>query len=686
MKFRATTLFLLLAALILQAAWLVPEAELRLRAEFPPYGRQFLIPMPTGVEYSSCLAYDGQGTPFPASVIPGIGIRLDLSDLGKKRRSGGLTLYLCKSKHPKDLLCKNDKRVKASLVRRPVTTRAFTAQEIMRHFGMLKITASTEAHAAYVSKLGELPQSEQWKFSDNSHACHAIRWEALLKVSEDESLVFGTKQANTAWTILVDGEPVADWSSAEQKDGLCKGRPVEIAKGAHTIQLLSLLRPNEAPPEAFILRQGKPEPITGDAEFSPLPGFSVETKAKPEAGASFFYHATSAFDFIATGGRICVATVQAKGALFIGQDGNPLSPKGDTLMHDARVIPGIRLGELSFPAIRYFQPARPLFLRARISDSPLLVAHNGALSITLTLDADEEAVPLLAHATLTTRILQGESLLSQQEEPLNGRCNLVCSIPSLPKEADSLRFHIAISGIEAAQPARLQLVRPSRAQLPLTAVGNALYCYSERALLICDPLGTKYNKAETATPIPSLSILDAFTGESTTLHNSLKLEELLKQRLPQLELKQVIFNEADSGCTAAASLLSRLHLLVSGGTGRALLLNGLANLKEQEEPLKNATLMLYMIQACQAKGMEPIPVCLPPLPGLSQANARLNALYTKEIALARGIPVLDLYSKQLSKPVSTAAWYEEKSIATAVPNDHAYEWLAEQIAAFLKQR
>ena len=228
---------------LLQAAWLVPEADVKLSADMPLWGRQFLVPVPKGIECASCLAFDAQGTSLPASVVPNVGIRLDLTALTKKQRTGKIELYLCKAKPPKEVPNTLPNKVKATLVRHPVTTRAFTTQEIKRYFGSLKTTAATDMRAAYVSKMGELPQSDYWKFGDSPHACHAILWETVLHFDEATTFSFGTKQPNTAWAILANGMPMADWTSAEQRDGVFMGHVWnDMPKGVYTIQLLSLLR------------------------------------------------------------------------------------------------------------------------------------------------------------------------------------------------------------------------------------------------------------------------------------------------------------------------------------------------------------------------------------------------------------------------------------------------------------
>ncbi|MBQ9367978.1 MAG: hypothetical protein IJT83_09375 [Victivallales bacterium] len=685
---------------LLQGAWLVPEADVKLSAEMPLWGRQFLVPVPKGIECASCLAFDGQGTPLPASVVPNVGIRLDLTALTKKHRTGRMELYLCKGKHPKEVPNTSPNKVKVTLVKRPVTTRAFTAQEIERYFGSLKTTAATDIRAAFVSKMGELSQGDYWKFGDNPHACHAIQWETVLHFDEATSFSFGTKQPNTAWAILANGMPMADWTSAEQRDGAFMGKVWnDMPKGTYTIQLLSLLRRDEAPPEALILRNGKPEPITGDAAPNYLPGFTLETKDKPEETASFFYNAVGATHFTATDETVCQATVKAKNAVFIDLEGKELKLNGDTLLHDAWFRPGVRLGgKWEISAVERFHPAQPLFLRARISKSPLVIPHNAPLECMLKIDAPETAGALLAQATLvtefclphntvvevngTTGFQDSIEILSRQEEPLAGRRTIPFSLKAIPPKAYYAQFRVIYGTKDVLTPARLYLIRPHDAEgNNVQPIGNALSSGS-RATLVCNPFSA--TKAKKPLPaVPTIAVLDAFSGASNAPKGILKLEDALKTRLQQTEFRHLAPIEAEEGATTTATLLAHLYELLQWSPGKALLVNGLACLLEQEEPLFNATLLLFMVQACLEQGVEPILVCLPPLPGLSVETARLNALYTKEIAVALGLSVIDLYSRQLASPVDVEAWYSAKGIASAVPSDNAINWLADQIAPFL---
>ena len=700
MKYRIFTILLTLTAL-LQGGWLVQEADVKLSAEMPPWGRQFLVPVPKGVECASCLAFDGQGTPFPASVVPGVGIRLDLTALTKKQRTGKMELYFCKAKHPKEVLNTSPNKVKVTLVKRPITTRAFTTQEIERYFGSLKTTAATDMRAAFVTKMGEIPQGDYWKFGDNPHACHAIQWETVLHFDEATTFSFGTKQPNTAWAILADGMPMADWTSAEQRDGAFMGKVWnDMPKGTYTIQLLSLLRRDEAPPEALILRNGKPEPVTGDAAPNFLPGFTLETKDKPEETASFFYNAVGATHFTATDETICQATVQAKNAVFIDLEGKELAFKGDTLVHNASFRPGIRLdGKWEIPAVERFQPAPPLFLRARISKSPLVIPHNAPLECTLKIDAPENASAILSQATLVTELCKGNNLLSHTEEPLEGQRILSRCIQSLPDEADKVQFRITLAGKNAIAPACLRLIRPHDEINRIDATGEAISAQSNRVTLVCNPLSTTSKKNKPLSNALSVCVLDAFSGASNSSQSTNKLGDAIRERLfkdevnyykktAQLPQKNYAFCgfapvEADEGATTTATLLAHLENLLNWKPGIAVLVNGLASLQEQEEPLFNATLLLFIVQACLERGIEPVPVCLPPLPGLNKEATRLNALYTKEIAVATDIPVIDLYSRQIASPVDMEAWYSAKGITSAVPSDNAINWLADQIAPFL---
>ncbi len=698
MKYRISIIILALAAL-LQGAWLVPEADVKLSAEMPMWGRQFLVPVPKGIECASCLAFDGQGAPLPASVVQNVGIRLDLTSLTRKQRTGRMELYLCKAKHPKELPNASPNKVKVTLVKRPVTTRAFTTQEIERYFGSLKTTAATELRAAFVSKMGEVPQGDYWKFGDNPHACHAFTWETIVQLDENTPIAFGTKLPNTTWAILANGMPMADWTSAEQRDGAFMGNIWnDMPKGTYTIQMLTLLRRDEAPPEAFIQRNGKLEPLVGEAAPHYLPGFTLETKELETV--SFFYTATGATHFTATDETICQATVQAKNAVFIDVDGKELKTNGDTLLHDAWFRPGIRLaGKWEIPAVERFQPAQPLFLRARISKSPLVIPHNAPLECTLKIDAPETASAILSQATLVTELCKGNNLLSHTEESLDGRRILSRSIQRLPSEADKVQFRITLAGKNAIAPVCLRLIRPHDEINRIDATGDAISAQSNRVTLVCNPLSTTSKTNKPLSNALSVCVLDAFSGASNSSQSTNKLGDAIRERLfkdevnyykktAQLPQKNYAFCgfapvEADEGATTTATLLAHLENLLNWKPGIAVLVNGLASLQEQEEPLFNATLLLFIVQACLERGIEPVPVCLPPLPGLSKEAARLNALYTKEIAVAMGIPVIDLYSRQIASPVDMEAWYSTKGIASAVPSDNAINWLADQIAPFL---
>ena len=290
--------------------------------------------------------------------------------------------------------------------------------------------------AAFVSKMGELPQGDYWKFGDSPHGCHAIQWETVLHFDEATSFSFGTKQPNTAWAILANGMPMADWTSAEQRDGAFVGNLWnDMSKGVYTIQLLSLLRRDEAPPEALILRNGKPEPITGDAAPNFLPGFTIETKDKPGETASFFYNAIGATHFTATDEIVCQATIQAKNAVFIDIDGKELKPNGDTLLHDAGFRPGVRLAEKwEIPAVERFQPAQPLFLRARVSESPLVIPHNAPLECKVKIDAPETANAILSQATLVTEFCLPHNTIVE----VNGTAGFQDSIEVLSRQEEPL--------------------------------------------------------------------------------------------------------------------------------------------------------------------------------------------------------------------------------------------------------
>ena len=269
-----------------------------------------------------------------------------------------------------------------------------------------------------------------------------------------------------------------------------------------------------------------------------------------------------------------------------------------------------------------------------------------------------------------------------RDTTLAGRRTIPFSLKPIPPKAYYVQFRVIYGSKDVLPPARLYLIRPHDAKgNNVQATGNALSSGS-RATLVCNALSaTKAKKALSS--VQTIAVLDAFSGASNAPKGTIKLEEALKARLPQTEFRQLAPVEAAEGTTTTATFLEKLYELLQWSPGKALLVNGLACLQEQEEPLFNATLLLFMVQACMEQDVEPILVCLPPLPGLSKETARLNALYTKEIAVTMGIPVIDLYSRQIANPVDMEAWFQTKGLASAVPGDDAINWLADQIAPIL---
>ena len=68
---------------------------------------------------------------------------------------------------------------------------------------------------------------------------------------------------------------------------------------------------------------------------------------------------------------------------------------------------------------------------------------------------------------------------------------------------------------------------------------------------------------------------------------------------------------------------------------------------------------------------------------VSREEARLQALYAKELALSLGVPSIDLYSRQLAGETDMSGWSGRSSSHLGTPSDVARSWVVAQTAAAL---
>ena len=127
------------------------------------------------------------------------------------------------------------------------------------------------------------------------------------------------------------------------------------------------------------------------------------------------------------------------------------------------------------------------------------------------------------------------------------------------------------------------------------------------------------------------------------------------------------------------ALLATLPRLLATSPSNAILLPLPPSSSEAELPAQSLLTMLFMAQACHSHGISPTLVTMPLTSQSAPASQRLLALHTKELALALGVPVIDLFSRQKQLSATTLGWYSAQDIGLATPSDQARAWLSRQL-------
>ena len=95
-----------------------------------------------------------------------------------------------------------------------------------------------------VNDFGAIPESNpRWlQPPETTYGVSVFIWEALWNVEKPQSIRFGGDQTHVAWTVLLDGKPVANWHDTEnierRKDGGSFGAAVDAPAGLHSLQFL----------------------------------------------------------------------------------------------------------------------------------------------------------------------------------------------------------------------------------------------------------------------------------------------------------------------------------------------------------------------------------------------------------------------------------------------------------------
>ena len=214
-------LFLIAASAIAADGWQVKDAVLRISTPMrQDTEARLFIPMPQTDGVFQCGVFNADGAQGSATPIilenTTLGFRIVIPPAKANKKLANIYFSPSKEGAQNAPAVADECPFKVSRNVRTVTTRAFTAKEIMGYFGELQ----KSAQVAFVKNAGEIPASEQWQLPEKTHIAALLQWETLFVLNEDAKLSFGSKQPNIAWTMLIDGKAVADWHASEpEKDG-----------------------------------------------------------------------------------------------------------------------------------------------------------------------------------------------------------------------------------------------------------------------------------------------------------------------------------------------------------------------------------------------------------------------------------------------------------------------------------
>ena len=546
---------------------------------------------------------------------------------------------------------------------RSVTTRPFTAEEMARTFDHFH-RPGKPGQRARVNAFGEVPEGAKWRFPDKKNSLSGmLLWEALMPLEAPAQVCFGADQEHVAWAVFVNGHPAAEWSTAEHTPGFCHGQAIALPAGLHCVQFFVIHRQNETIPKLLVSVEGTkaiPPPST-------IP-FTIPTRLEAD-GCAAAYEITSVHHLPQTQSTLVAATVNVQDkARFLDAKGQELPCMGSQLRMTHGNIPGIRLessqGGLTFPAIECRPIGLRLELRLRLGDTPNLLAASSELPCQIALESIQPGELPWQDIQLESEFLAaGGTQVKRVLHPLPKETILHLSPP--PK-TNIIRMRAMLDSIPLTSAICLRLIHPQDDFSPLKAVGKRLLYDEQRAVLLCDRLA----------PLPPLPaqretiVLDCFSDDSSAPGATTPIAPPPTIRIPVIRM---------AGNTSETALLATLPRLLATAPSNAILLPLPPNPSDAPIPAQNLLTLLFLAQACHSHGIAPTLVTMPLTSQSTPAGQRLLALYTKELALALGVPIIDLFSRQKQLSVSTIGWYADQDIGLATPSDQARSWLHRQL-------
>ena len=615
------------------------------------------------------------------------------------------SLYLL-PEAPKEKAVWSAPSVRVSRHGQTLTTRAFTAAEMLRLYANLKPRRNF-LPPSVVATYGAIPDSNpRWASPpETTYGVSVFIWEALWNVEKQQAVRFGGDQTHVAWTVLLDGKPVANWHAMEgaeiRKDGGNFGAAVDVAPGLHALQFLAIQCLQQPIPKLLVKdaqdKEGAGQPPTNLFPMQRPFLFGVEINGHPEASVIANVYQEQAFYFQQTAQTVVSYRVSQDGKTTLLPNGtsNSAPIQQNHAICAYADYPTVQLKAASatytFPGFARWTQGLAANFHAHVGDLTPLVQHGDPLKGDIRVQWPESIPPEIRNL-LKFNVQQEKSdgsLAAPSTIQSDGTVDTFAFSLAIEADTAAIVFTPDFAGIMPFPPVKAKILRSKDATLNITAQGTALYENGNsdacRVAFIMDSLpDTPPEPMEIPYP-ESLFILDDFIATANAPQANILPETLMAEYFQHTPLTQITHAavHCPPGTDDFIAIPANLSTLTGLKPKVAVLAIGYEPLKAGLSPLDATQQILFAAQACRANNIQPVFVTLPPLPEIDPETSRLAALYLKELALRTNTPIIDLYAQAMMDHVNTGEWRLADTIAIPTLNNIGRTWVIQKTASRL---
>ncbi|MBR6059745.1 MAG: hypothetical protein IKP58_16375 [Victivallales bacterium] len=587
-----------------------------------------------------------------------------------------------------------------------LTTRAFTAPEMLRLFANLK-QRRNQLPPIPTTNFGLIPDGHpRWlQPPEQTYGVSVFTWEGFWNVEKPQTVRFGGNQTHVAWTVLLDGKPVANWQDTEnvefRKEGGRFGAAVDVKPGLHALQFLVVQCLNQPIPQLLIKdaqdKEGVGAQPTGLFPMRRSPILGVEVNGQPDASVIITIFEEQGFYFQQMDESIVSYRLsEDASAELLPLDSTRQSPKiNNHAICAGTGYPTIKLNtpkaNYTFKGFARWTQGVAANFYAHIGELTPLVRHGDNLKGNIRVQWPE-SVPVELHGFLNVHAqlekadgISGELITTTTADHETFQFSL-----PVTDDATAIVFTSDFAGATPFPPLTVKILRSKDANCPVVAQGTSLFENDKadacRVAFVADSLPDATQETPSIAYPDSLFILDDFIATANAPQANLLPETLLSEYFQHKPLTQITHAtvHCPQGTDDEIAVLANLSTLVGLKPKTALLSIGCKPLKAGLGPLAATDQILFVAQVCKANGIQPIFMTLPQLPGISVEESRLAALYLKELAVRTGTPIIDLYAQALLGHVNTSEWYlADHSISIPTLNNAGRAWVIQHTASRL---